>query len=284
MRPARSLRRLPRAFTLIELLVVIAIIAILANLLLPALSGAKARAAAVVCLSNKRQLLLANVLYTSDNQDRFPGVYHGGLLPGVNDTRRPWASGWLDWTTGSDNTNSALLLNPRYAVIAPYFGSARKLHKCPSDNYLSPDQKAKGWGERPRSGAGNILLGEGNAETGLLGEIYVHVIKSSESWSPGPSATWVYLDEFADSISDPGFFPPQSPTRFVDLPANYHNGAGSFVFADGHTELHKWVGPVIKSLRVGRGTYASNLATVPGDPDLAWLASGSPRRSAEKCY
>jgi prepilin-type N-terminal cleavage/methylation domain-containing protein/prepilin-type processing-associated H-X9-DG protein len=61
-----------RAFTLIELLVVIAIIAILAALLLPALSAAKARAKAIACRSNLRQLDLQLLTYALDF-----GVYPG---------------------------------------------------------------------------------------------------------------------------------------------------------------------------------------------------------------
>lgn len=61
-----------KKFTLIEILVVVAIIGILASFLMPVLSKARKQARIAVCTSNQKQINVALVMFTDDNDGYVP--------------------------------------------------------------------------------------------------------------------------------------------------------------------------------------------------------------------
>lgn len=71
-------------FTLIEILTVIAIIGILAAILIPTVSRTRDSARATRCLSNVRQLALAQFTYAGEHRGQFAQGWEMGDAPGVD--------------------------------------------------------------------------------------------------------------------------------------------------------------------------------------------------------
>lgn len=202
---------------------------------------------ATVCLNNLRRMGLAWTLYASDNQGRVVNNFGLGETQSEvgQKTYRNWSHSMLDWTIAGSNTNTALVAKGK---LVPYHDNDIAVLRCPSDTFVSPQQKSRGWTGRVRSYSMNGFMGltspspsdpSGKGDNSFAPGYrqFLH-----DSAIPSPMETMVFVEEHPDSIND-GYFinSPTVSSQWVDLPASYHDGGGGGVgFADGSAVIRLW--------------------------------------------
>jgi prepilin-type N-terminal cleavage/methylation domain-containing protein/prepilin-type processing-associated H-X9-DG protein len=267
-------------FTLIELLVVIAIIAILAALLLPVLAKAKQQSQGTKCINNGHELILAWTMYTSDNKEVLPIN-----IPGDQADYGGWVNGVLSETVGNtDNTNYFFMMGgarqggglPPVPASSATIGAYTKnpaIYQCPADPIMAPGYNMP----RCRSYSMDFTCGSkstSNPESGTYNDYWPNFFKTSDF--KVMSKTWVFSDEHPDSINDGIQFTATSDgenTEWSDLPASYHVGACGFAFADGHSEIHKWMNPANTDHPIEGNANWLPLRVAGSQVDINWVES-----------
>ncbi len=257
------------AFTLIELLVVIAIIAILAAMLLPALSKAKQKAQAIACMNQLKQLTLGWVMYANDNSGKI--VPNGGQANTPStfpDTRLLPGAAWYQWCPGNMDAFSPYATNfVQAGAIYQYVNTM--IYRCPGD--FSAFKFGPYSFPHVRSYSMNCYMspiaGDSWTSVGLDGTRNFY--KDTDDLQPGPSMTYVLIDESEYSINDAFFVSdPTQGNYWQDVPSARHGASCGLSYADGHSEIKHWTDGNVLAYN-GKPHHSINGAQNCGD--CAWL-------------
>jgi len=225
------------AFTLIELLVVIAVVAIMAALLLPALAKTKEQARGTACRSNMKQLALAFLMYSEDNEDTFP--WPGGQPGRAVNNPASFAPDWCaspdfnsrfnlqsEWFKPGFGHNAELgsiypyvTSQPRHETYDASLKQTTEVYRCPSTGRLGEalrvNYSANRWMDPGQPFGSSIVPPRG-------------VMASAVT---DPSRKVLLLNEDPDGMRTPSFS-PLDPQRDVI----YHLDRANVAFMDGHMQ------------------------------------------------
>jgi len=241
-----------KQFTLIELLVVIAIIAILASMLLPALRNARAKAQAVTCMNNLKDIGMGVMFFVDDHNEWFPaaespgGTWSDKLYNG--DTAHTFSGAMLKYS----NTVSFPAGGYKYEFFAGYVKGGVQMFNCPSDvtrtsevdfwPYYGPiayNPYNISYGYNTK--VGGSLHGPGTDSTWSKGDVRVR--SHTLSGLSDPSQDILICDvEYSVLGAFCNFFIAWPAGATYDTRNSYmmphHNLGNNYAFADGHVSFH----------------------------------------------
>lgn len=260
------------AFTLIELLVVVAVIAILAALLLPTLAAGKRKVWRVNCLSNLKQIILAQNQYWPDNGDYLPWPNWAG---GPAAEAPGWAyAGFPGWPY--DGHTWTRTNGPQTGLLWPYVKNAQ-VFMCPTDMLRTNSSAAP-----PGIDGTYAMLFDGRMCKFISYICNGAVINWGSRQPPGSTykattfkpSNYLYweADERVCWFLNDGSSPPSQglTTR--------HDSGGTLAAFDGHVEFITYVKYY---RRVGQAPFAAPGLLANGTPDEPlpndfWYYPGAP--------
>ncbi len=277
-----------KGFTLIELLVVIATVVLLVTMLLPALAGTRQNSQVIGCLANQKRLVAGWIMYARDNNEVLvPNRGLGGqspltLNPQTNPDLQPGGQ-FAQWCPGNMR-NSVIALNYdqwiKAGLLYPYLNRVSTYH-CPADHNQVPSTAPPSF-RKPALRTYSMNSWVQSMDTagyhtaawnGITG--YIVYTKLADMSRPGPSRTWVFMEESPIGLDDAYFaVDPRQTTTWFNSPSVLHGNASVLAFADGHSDAHRWTDA---NMIHGIGANASG-DNVPADPsshDLSWFISAT---------
>ena len=240
-------------------------------------------------------MMLAIVLYTSDNDEFYPpNPDDGNKIPGHN-----WCSGNAG-IGGAEQFNPDVLQDPIFCLIANDLSGQASVFRCPEDKRVGiyqgtnvgmigkvvPSARTYSMNQAVGTICAGFDAGQGHSGPPKLSvngpwlngqhnqrrnSPWATFGRTTDTSSFSPSKLWVLVDEDAWGLNDAAFaFEMQDPggaPKWLDFPGTYHNGGCGFAFADGHSESHRWLSTQSKS-----GNTHNNSRTITDANDLKdWL-------------
>jgi prepilin-type processing-associated H-X9-DG protein/prepilin-type N-terminal cleavage/methylation domain-containing protein len=242
------------AFSLIELLVVISIIASLLALLLPSLGAARETAKTSLCLANQRQNGLGFAYYVNANREWWPDGSGYSWDTANIPTEPMWArvvAGTMEISYITEQSTAQQYMPEQYLGNALSRQSRSKrngIFQCPSDNYNNA------WGGRNstsyshNSGSNNVVSDPNLGGLGV-GDSYFKHPEANRRWSFAPVNSKQLTKQSETFLIGESMRVATTPANAYDyynvpflstaFAGRWHNGAGNYLWLDGHASTLK---------------------------------------------